>query len=192
MFVIDDIEAEKQSAHQTIPPLTDSYLDALKAEYRAKIAAAEAERALYEQKLHDLDGIARESTSQQILADMATETKATANKEELIASILANAGTPTITIPDTTLAQTLAPNTLYVFTERTNDLKLTLGESLVGKVSEYHCFIIAGATEPTVTYPDGITWNGGNAPTIAANKIYEISILGNVAAFFEVEPATQS
>jgi hypothetical protein len=89
-------------------------------------------------------------------------------------------------------SQILAPNTLYVFTDRTNDLTLTLGEPLVGKVSEYHCFIVAGETAPTVHYPDGITWNGGNAPTIAANKIYEISILGNVAAFFEVEPATQS
>ena len=108
------------------------------------------------------------------------------------------AGIPVIIVPnadqdDTPItSQTLAPNTLYIFTDRTNDLALTLGEPLVGKVSEYHCFIVAGATEPTVHYPDGITWNGGNAPTIAADKIYEISILGNVAAFFEVEPATQS
>lgn len=112
--------------------------------------------------------------------------------------VLDRIGIPVIIVPnadqdDTPItSQTLAPNTLYVFTDRTNNLTLTLGEPLVGKVSEYHFIIIAGATAPTVTYPDGITWNGGNAPTIAANKIYEISILGNIAAFFEVEPATQS
>ena len=116
-------------------------------------------------------------------------------KKEYLDAILAAINAlciPRIVVENDVLSQVLAPNTLYIFTERTNNLTLTLGEPLVGKVSEYHCFIVAGATAPTVTYPDGIMWNGGNAPTIAAGKIYEISILGNIAARFEVEPATQS
>lgn len=188
MFAIDDIYAGKPSACQptdTATPITDSDLDALKAEYRAKIAAAEAEKALYEQKLHDLEDTARESTSQQILADMATETKATANKEAIIAAILANAGIPTLTIPDTTLEQTLAPNTLYVFTDRTNDLTLTLGEPLTGKVSEYHFIIIAEGT-PTVSFPENLTWNGDEPPAIEQGNTYEFSILNNIAAAMEV------
>ncbi len=122
----------------------------------------------------------------------ASHTHAIADVTGLQTALDANAGTPTLTIPDTTLAQTLAPNTLYIFTDRTNNLTLTLGEPLTGKVAEYHCLIIAGATAPTITYPNGITWNGGNPPTIAANYIYELSILESVAAFFEVEPITQS
>ena len=95
-------------------------------------------------------------------------------------------GVPTMTIPNSTASQELAPDTLYVFASRTSNLTLTLGTPLVGKVSEYHCFIVCGGTAPTITWPSGITWNGGVAPTIVANKTYEISILNNVAAYFEV------
>ena len=61
--------------------VTDTEYEALKAEYRQKIAAAEAEKALYEQKLHDLDGTARETTSQQILT--AVESNHAAAMQEL-------------------------------------------------------------------------------------------------------------
>lgn len=121
-----------------------------------------------------------------IQSGLATEANATANKNAIIAQIQANAGVPTMTIPATTSAQQLAPNTLYIFAERTSDLTLTFGTPITGIANEYHCFIIVGSTAPTVTWPSGISWNGGDAPTIAADKTYEISILNNVAAFFEI------
>lgn len=105
---------------------------------------------------------------------------------QILAAVQANAGIPTETIPSTTSSQELAPNTLYIFASRTSNLTLTLGTPIVGKANEYHCFIVCGSTAPTVTWPSGISWNGGDAPTIAADKTYEISILNNVAAFFEI------
>lgn len=96
------------------------------------------------------------------------------------------AGVPAITIPDSTAAQELAPNTLYIFATRTSILTLTLGAPIDGIANEYHFFVVCGSTAPTINFPSGITWNGGSAPTIAADKTYEVSILNNIAAYFEV------
>lgn len=115
-----------------------------------------------------------------------TTAQATANKNEIIAHIQANAGIPTLTIPDSTAEQVLAPNVLYFFETRTSTLTLTLGTPIVGIANEYHFFIVCGTTAPTINFPSGITWNGENAPEIAADKTYEISILNNIAAYFEV------
>lgn len=102
-------------------------------------------------------------------------------------AILDNAGTPTMTIPNTTASQELAPNTLYIFASRSAALTLTLGTPIVGVANEYHLFLVTdSATAPTITWPAGISWNGGSAPTIATSKTYEVSILNNVAAYFEV------
>jgi hypothetical protein len=206
--------------------LTDAELEALKEEWRAKnaqltqaIADAEEAKREWEEKAADLDGVAKETTSQEILtavenididtsdlakeatleavrldaaaaktAAQAAETTAqgTTNKNEILAAIAANAGIPTLTIPDSTVAQELAPNTLYIFATRTSTLTLTLGTPIVGIANEYHFFVVCGATAPTINFPAGVTWNGGSAPTIAADKTYEVSILNNVAAYFEV------
>ena len=93
---------------------------------------------------------------------------------------------PTLTIPDSTLAQVLSPNVLYIFTNRTSTLTLTLGTSIVGIANKYHFIIVCGSTAPTINFPSGIAWNGENAPEIAADKTYEVSILNNIAAYFEV------
>lgn len=105
---------------------------------------------------------------------------------DLFAAIAANAGIPTLTIPDSTASQELAPNALYIFATRTSTLTLTLGTPIVGIANEYHFFVVCGSTAPTIIFPAGISWNGGSAPTIAASKTYEVSILNNVAAYFEV------
>lgn len=93
---------------------------------------------------------------------------------------------PTLTIPDTTAEQELAPNVLYIFSTRTSTLTLTLGTPIEGIANEYHFFVVCGSTAPTINFPSGIAWNGENAPEIAANKTYEVSILNNIAVYFEV------
>lgn len=93
---------------------------------------------------------------------------------------------PTLTVPDSTLAQVLSPNVLYIFSTRTSTLTLTLGTPKDGIANEYHFIIVCGSTAPTINFPAGITWNGENAPEIAADKTYEVSILNNIAAYFEV------
>ena len=122
---------------------------------------------------------AKQAAQDAKVAAQAAETTAqgTENKNEILAAIQANAGIPTMTIPNTTAVQELAPNVLYIFENRTSELTLTLGAAIVGRASEYHFFIICGATAPTVNFPAGISWNGGRAPTIAADKTYESSIL---------------
>lgn len=91
----------------------------------------------------------------------------------------------TLTIPDSTANQELAPNVLYIFENRTSTLTLILKQPIEA-ANEYHFFVVCGSTAPTINFPAGITWNGENAPEIAANKTYEVSILNNIAAYFEV------
>ena len=97
-----------------------------------------------------------------------------------------NAGVPTLTIPNTTVSQVLEPDTLYVFAQRSTALSLTLGTPKVGKANEYHLFLITGSTAPSISWPSGISWNGG-APVIAAGMTYEVSILNGIAACFAIE-----
>ena len=91
----------------------------------------------------------------------------------------------TLTIPDSTANQELAPNVLYIFENRTSTLTLTL-RTPIEAANEYHFFLVCGSTAPTINFPSGIAWNGENAPEIVADKKYEVSILNNIAAYFEV------
>lgn len=125
-------------------------------------------------------------TAAQAITGYATESNATANKNAILQAIADNAGVPMLTIPNTTASQELAPNTCYIFDNRSSALTLTLGTPIVGIVNEYHFFIVTDTTAPTITFPTGISWNGGSAPTISASKTYEVSILNNVAAYFEI------
>lgn len=67
-----------------------------------------------------------------------------------------------------------------------------LDNSLPTSLEYFHWIFDTGATAPTVTWPSDIKeWAGGNAPTIAANKRYEVSVLKGVAVVLETDiPAT--
>ena len=111
------------------------------------------------------------------------------NQTDLVDYIEQHAGSSgiqTLTIPDTTSEQVLEPNVLYIFETRTSTLTLTLGTPIVGIANEYHFFVVCGSIAPTINFPSGIAWNGGSAPTIAADKTYEVSILNNIAVYLEV------
>ena len=62
-------------------------------------------------------------------------------------------------------------------------LSLNAGES--GKASIYDIIFSTGAMAPTITWPNGITWMGGSAPTINASKTYEVSISEGLALISE-------
>ena len=49
----------------------------------------------------------------------------------------------------------------------------------------YFWTFTAGSTAPTVTWPNNITWQGGSAPTVSANKYYEIMIQNNYGTYLE-------
>lgn len=61
-----------------------------------------------------------------------------------------------------------------------------LAASVTGQLNHYFWMFDTGSTAPTVTWPSGITWADGSAPTVAANKHYEISVLNGIAYYSEV------
>ena len=94
-------------------------------------------------------------------------------------------------IQETGAAQivTLKPNKLYTIGDVTpivSNITINLSSGITGMVNEYHFTLTTGETIPTVTWPSGLSWNGGIVPTITGRKTYEISILNNIATSMEV------
>lgn len=80
---------------------------------------------------------------------------------------------------DTTFA--LTPNTFHIWEEVTS-LTLTLGGETMGVANEFLFQFNSGSTATTLTLPDSLKWANDSAPTIEANKIYQISILKGLAS----------
>jgi len=79
------------------------------------------------------------------------------------------------------------PNVLYVLGTVTGSVTFALATPPdAGVTNHYYWTFDTGASAPTVTWPASITgWQGG-APTIYANKHYEVSVLNNIATIMEV------
>lgn len=80
----------------------------------------------------------------------------------------------------------MLPNKLYNLGTLTGNVTFTLAAGTSGIVNHYYWTFDIGSTAPTITWPSGITWSTGSAPTIATNKHYEISVLNNIAVYMEV------
>lgn len=82
----------------------------------------------------------------------------------------------------------MLPNILYNFGELEGDttfLMATPEDATI--VNHYYWMFDTPSSAPTITWPAGITaWFGGSAPTINADKHYEISVLNGIGAFMEV------
>ena len=79
------------------------------------------------------------------------------------------------------------PNVLYRLGTLTGSKTFTLASpSDSAIVNHYYWTFTAGSTAPTITWPSGISWFGGSAPTITAGKHYDVSILDNIAVCMEV------
>lgn len=76
----------------------------------------------------------------------------------------------------------LSPNILYKFGKRPS-LTITLGAETSGIVNEYMFEFVSGTTATTLSVPNSVKWSGGNAPTIEANKTYQVSIVDNLAVY---------
>lgn len=83
-------------------------------------------------------------------------------------------------ISDITFA--LTPNTLHKWDEVT-ELTLTLGNETPGIVNEYLIQFTSGATPTVLTLPKDIKW--ASKLEIQADKIYQISIVNNLATYAE-------
>lgn len=80
------------------------------------------------------------------------------------------------------VTQQLSPNILYMFGARPS-LTITLGGGTAGIVNEYMFEFVSGRTPTTLSVPDTVKWSGGSAPTIEANKTYQVSIVDNLAVY---------
>lgn len=81
----------------------------------------------------------------------------------------------------------MLPNILYNLGELAGDTTFTLATpSDANIVNHYFWTFDTGSTAPTITWPSGISWFGGSAPTINASKHYEISVLNGIGVAMEV------
>ena len=82
----------------------------------------------------------------------------------------------------------MLPNVLYNLGELSGSVTIAFATPADNTIANHYFFTFStGATAPSVTFPASITsWMGGSAPTINANKHYEISVLGGVGVAMEV------
>ena len=76
----------------------------------------------------------------------------------------------------------LSPNTLYKF-GACSKLTITFAAEESGILNEYMFEFVNGSSPTTLSLPDSVKWSGGNAPTIEANKTYQVSIVNNLAVY---------
>ena len=76
----------------------------------------------------------------------------------------------------------IAPNVLNVWGEVAS-LDITLAEADTTKVNEYMFQFTSGATATTLVLPADIKWV--SAPSIQANKTYQVSIINNLGVIGE-------
>ncbi len=79
---------------------------------------------------------------------------------------------------------TIEPNEFYVWGEVAS-LDLSFAEEILNATNEYTFQFTSGATPTSLTLPDTIQWVNG-APSIEANKTYQVSIVNNIGLIVSV------
>lgn len=81
----------------------------------------------------------------------------------------------------------ISPNVLTKLGTLASSVTLSLDTSKEesGVTNVYDIIFVTPADAPSITWPEGITWVGGSAPTIAGGKTYEVSIMDNLATYGE-------
>ena len=82
---------------------------------------------------------------------------------------------------------TISPNVLTKLGTLASSVTLSLDASKEesGVTNIYDIIFTTPTNAPSITWPEGITWIGGSAPTIAGEKTYEVSIMNNLAIYGE-------
>lgn len=62
-------------------------------------------------------------------------------------------------------------------------LSLNTASEEAGVVNIYDIIFTTPTGAPSITWPEGISWAGGSAPSIAGGKTYEVSIMDNLATY---------
>lgn len=64
-------------------------------------------------------------------------------------------------------------------------LSLDISKEESGVTNIYDIIFTTPTNAPSITWPEGISWIGGSAPTISGGKTYEVSIMDNLAIYGE-------
>lgn len=79
-----------------------------------------------------------------------------------------------------------SPNIFYSLGEISQDTTFVLVAPEDNTIlNEYLIQFSIGNTVPTITFPNGLSWLNGETPTLNANKIYQLSIVDNLAILAE-------
>lgn len=78
------------------------------------------------------------------------------------------------------------PDVVYSLGTLSGTITFSLAAAVTGNVNHYFWMFDTSSTAPTITWPAGITWADGFAPTVQASKHYEISVLNGIAYYSEV------
>lgn len=81
-----------------------------------------------------------------------------------------------------TVTKQIKPNTFYKFGP-CSKLTITFAAEESGIENEYKFEFVSGSTATALSVPSTVKWSGGSAPTIEANKTYQVSIVNNLAVY---------
>lgn len=109
---------------------------------------------------------------------------------EALQEVLTEMTQPDFPVATSIPAGGLLPNVLYDL-GTVGNTTVTLAPGTAGMVNHYFLAFDTGSTAPTITWPAGVAWQGGSAPTINADKHYEVSILDGFALYAEIEQIPQ-
>lgn len=95
--------------------------------------------------------------------------------------------TAIVTETEGNASYTISPNVLTKLGTLASSVTLSLDTSKEesGVTNIYDIIFITPTNAPSITWPEGISWIGGSAPTIAGEKTYEVSIMNNLAIYGE-------
>lgn len=94
---------------------------------------------------------------------------------------------PIFTETEGLASYSINPNTLTKLGTLASNVTLSLNTASeeAGVVNIYDIIFTTPADAPSITWPEGISWIGGSAPSIAGGKTYEVSIMDNLAILGE-------
>lgn len=95
--------------------------------------------------------------------------------------------TAIVTETEGNASYSISPNVLTKLGTLASSVTLSLDTSKEesGVTNIYDTIFITPTNAPSITWPEGISWIGGSAPTIAGGKTYEVSIMDNLAIYGE-------
>ena len=95
--------------------------------------------------------------------------------------------TAIVTATEGLASYTISPNVLTKLGTLASSVALSLDTSKEesGVTNIYDIIFTTPTNAPSITWPEGISWIGGSAPTIAGGKTYEVSIMNNLAIYGE-------